>query len=151
MIEMRLPNGDIAKFPEGTPPEQIEAELSERFPPPRPVSLAPGEKAQRAHGYVTRNAEFSRFAVYDNAGKLCGFRQTFDAAIDFADALTAPPPPRRQPTPEPEPKDRDPIEAGYRIRADVDRAIRHQDIRDRRAAQKSRQKVHHRNRGTLDR
>jgi hypothetical protein len=153
MIQVRLPNGGIAKFPDGTPREQIKSALMKRFPPTRPVTLAPGEKAQRANGYVTLNPEFSRFMVYDNNGKLHGLRPTLDAALDLADSIQPPPPPRRQPKPEPapEPEPIDPIAAGYRISNDIDRAVRKQEAQNRRDDRRNWQKRRHRNRGTLDR
>jgi hypothetical protein len=153
MPDVKLPDGSIARFPAGTAGEDIEAALRQQFPPPRPTSIALGEKAQRANGYVTHSAQCDRFMVYDNSGKLHGLRTSLEAALDLADSIKPPPPPRRQPKtePEPEPEPLDPIAAGYRIGHEIDRAIRRQEAQNRRDDRRSWQKRRHRNRGTLDR
>ena len=146
-MKVQLPDGSIADFPDDMPNAEIEAALRERFPPPQPTSLKPDERAQRKNACVVYNEEFGRYAVNDNAGKLCGFRSTLVAAIDFADSILPPPPPRRKPKAEPQPDSpADRLTVDLHFRSEVDRSIRRQESRERREA---RQPTRRRNRGTL--
>ena len=95
MIEVRCPDGSIARFPDGMSDAEIEVVLRREFPEPRPTSLEPGEVAKRGNGAtVGFSASMARYIVLDAAGTPAGFRLSLDEAIDLADALPPPRPPR---------------------------------------------------------
>jgi hypothetical protein len=152
MPDIRLPDGSIARFPAGTSDAEIAAALRQRFPPPRPrpTTLQPGERELRDNGAeIVFVEEFSRYAVYDVAGTLRGFRPTLDEAIDLADSIQPPPPPRVKPKPAPQLQERiSPLAAERQIAAEVDRSIRLQESRDRRARVAERRAARYKNRGT---
>jgi hypothetical protein len=113
--------------------------------------IAPGYvTAQRPHATVGFDAEFERYAIHDRAGGFHGFRKTLDEAIDLADAIQQQPPPRVKPKPAPQPEERiSPLAADRAIAADIDRAVRRQESRERNERLAARRRSRYRNRGTL--
>jgi hypothetical protein len=139
MTKVRLPDGSIEIFPDDMSHAVIEAILRKRFPPPRPKSLEPGERAWRGNGAeVSFSPVMQRYVVYDAAGTARGFRTSLDAAIDLADSILPPPPPRSKPEPQPAPKRVDVgAAAEVQIAADIDSHIRRREGQSRRAQRAS--------------
>ena len=131
MIEVRCPDGSIARFPDGMSDAEIEAILRREFPEPRPLSLELGEVAKRDNGAtVAFSASMARYVIQDAAGKPVGFRIGLDAAIDFADALPTPRAPRPvKPVPM---TARAPAVSDAQIAHDVESHIRQSESRHRR-------------------
>src|SRR5688572_5728172 len=97
MIEVLLPDGSTANFPDGTAEEEIVAAIQRAFAEPRPETLEPGEWAYRRNGTaVTLNRLINRYVVYDRAGSPTGYRARLTDALDAADTLPPAAPPRRQ-------------------------------------------------------
>jgi hypothetical protein len=134
MTKVRLPDGSIEIFPDDMSHAVIEAILRKRFPPPRPKSLEPGERAWRGNGAeVTFSPVMQRYVVYDAAGTARGFRTSLDAAIDLADAILPPPQPRTKPEQQPAPKRVDVgVAAEGQIAADIESHIRRSEGQARR-------------------
>ena len=133
MTKVRLPDGSIEIFPDDMSHAVIEAILRKRFPPPRPKSLEPGERAWRGNGAeVSFSPVMQRYVVYDEAGTARGFRTSLDAAIDLADALPPLIPPRPVKAPTTAPTVRDVAAPELQIAADIERHIRQSEGQVRR-------------------
>jgi hypothetical protein len=133
MIEVRCPDGSIARFPDGMSDAEIETVLRKEFPAPRPASLEPGERARRANGAeVSFSPVMQRYLVHDAAGTPRGFRISLDAAIDLADALPPLIPPRPVKAPTTAPTVRDVAAPELQIAADIERHIRQSEGQVRR-------------------
>jgi hypothetical protein len=133
MTKVRLPDGSIEIFPDDMSHAAIEAILRKRFPPPRPKSLEPGERAWRGNGAeVSFSPVMQRYVVHDAAGMPRGFRTSLDAAIDLADSILPPPQPRSKPEPQPVPTRDIGVAAESQIAADIDSHIRQSEGRSRR-------------------
>jgi hypothetical protein len=113
-IDVQLPDGSIAQFPNGTPEDEIEAILRAQVP------------------QISYLRDVDRYVV-KRGGIAFGFRKSHAEATELANSLPPPPlPPRPPQSSEPSKPEAEPIAVSvHESAARIDRAVRRQQYADR--------------------